>query len=283
VLASCISATALAQKAVVYYLSDPQGTPLAEADAAGNVTATFDYRPYGAQSLGLPVDGVAYTGHVADADTALTYMQQRYYDPNIGRFLSSDPVGPSAGATRHFNRYEYGYDNPYRFKDTDGRCPVCALVVAGVSLYTVSDYANAPGIEDKPVSMTPAEKMEAVAGALPGPRAFSVARSAVRAADNLSSRQARREAERKAGIPTSRSATSQSGQEGQRQYVKEGSDGTPAVVTQHPADAQHDNPHWHAANAKVDPVSGEVRQNNHGQVKYESGGPAVEYVEHKEK
>jgi hypothetical protein len=32
---------------VTYVYTDPQGTPLAEADANGNITATFDYRPYG--------------------------------------------------------------------------------------------------------------------------------------------------------------------------------------------------------------------------------------------
>lgn len=29
---------------VTYIYTDPQGTPLAEADASGNITATFDYR-----------------------------------------------------------------------------------------------------------------------------------------------------------------------------------------------------------------------------------------------
>jgi len=47
-------------------------------------------------------------------------MQQRYYDPMIGRFLSVDPVtATSVGG--NFNRYWYGNDNPYRFKDLDGR------------------------------------------------------------------------------------------------------------------------------------------------------------------
>lgn len=33
-----------------------------------------------------------FTGHVADAQTGLDYMQQRYYDTMLGRFLSVDPV-----------------------------------------------------------------------------------------------------------------------------------------------------------------------------------------------
>ena len=47
-------------------------------------------------------------------------MQQRYYDPRVGRFWSVDPVTvDSAGG--NFNRYWYANNNPYRFKDPDGR------------------------------------------------------------------------------------------------------------------------------------------------------------------
>jgi hypothetical protein len=52
-------------------------------------------------------------------------MQQRYYDPQLGRFLSVDPVTAYGGDMRHFNRYAYAYNNPYRFTDPDGRCPSC--------------------------------------------------------------------------------------------------------------------------------------------------------------
>jgi hypothetical protein len=52
-------------------------------------------------------------------------VQQRYYDPGIGRTLSRDPVTAySSGDLRHFNVYAYAYNNPYRFKDLDGRKPV---------------------------------------------------------------------------------------------------------------------------------------------------------------
>jgi uncharacterized protein RhaS with RHS repeats len=47
---------------------------------------------------------------------------QRYYDPQIGRFLSVDPVTAyGSGDMRHFNRYVYAFNNPYKFTDPDGR------------------------------------------------------------------------------------------------------------------------------------------------------------------
>jgi RHS repeat-associated protein len=83
---------------------------------------TSEYEPYG-KLLNRPLtDGPGFTGHVQDAATDLTYMQQRYYDPVIGRFLSVDSVTASAISGENFNRYWYGNNNPYKFFDLDGRC-----------------------------------------------------------------------------------------------------------------------------------------------------------------
>lgn len=56
-----------------------------------------------------------------DAASGLTYMQQRYYDPGIGRFLSVDPVTAYSNPVGAFNRYWYANNNPYKFIDPDGR------------------------------------------------------------------------------------------------------------------------------------------------------------------
>lgn len=49
---------------------------------------------------------------------------QRYYDPQLGKMLSVDPVTAySSGNMQHFNVYAYAFNNPYRFSDPDGRSP----------------------------------------------------------------------------------------------------------------------------------------------------------------
>ena len=106
---------------VTYIYTDQQGTPLAEANASGTITATFDYTPYGSLALGTAPNGPGYTGHVNDPDTGLVYMQARYYDPATGRFLSIDPVVPAAGNTFNFNRYDYTSNNPENHIDPDGK------------------------------------------------------------------------------------------------------------------------------------------------------------------
>ncbi|QCW28833.1 RHS repeat-associated core domain-containing protein [Lysobacter enzymogenes] len=109
-----------------YYHTDALSSPVAVTNAAGQVVERTDWEPYGA-AIGKPsYDGVGYTGHVTDGRTGLTYMQQRYFDPQIGRFLSVDPVTAVVGGGRFFNRYTYAFNNPFKFNDPDGRCPVTA-------------------------------------------------------------------------------------------------------------------------------------------------------------
>jgi RHS repeat-associated protein len=121
-LLACSALHAQQQGTVTYVYTDPQGTPLAEADAHGNITATYDYTPYGTTALGTPAAGPGYTGHVNDPETNLVYMQARYYDPAIGHFLSADPLEPTAGNTFNFNRYAYVNNNPVNHIDPNGKC-----------------------------------------------------------------------------------------------------------------------------------------------------------------
>ena len=106
---------------VEYIHTDALGTPVAVTDVNRNVIERNEYEPYGAL-LNRPIsDGPGYAGHVMDAATGLSYMQQRYYDLGIGRFLSVDPVTADGNTGGNFNRYKYAANNPYRFFDPDGR------------------------------------------------------------------------------------------------------------------------------------------------------------------
>ncbi len=112
--------TASAQT-VTYIHTDALGSVVAESDANGNVIKRYDYEPYGAVVGGQVTDGPGYTGHVSDAATGLSYMQQRYMDPQLGVFLSVDPVAAHEQPVGQFNRYRYANGNPYKFTDPDGR------------------------------------------------------------------------------------------------------------------------------------------------------------------
>ncbi|MGY0799870.1 RHS repeat-associated core domain-containing protein [Lysobacter sp. A286] len=104
-----------------YQHTDALGSPVVVTSQTRSVLERTEYEPFG-QVLNRPLkDGPGYTGHVEDATTGLVYMQQRYMDPEIGRFLSVDPVSANSGTGANFNRYWYGNNNPYKFTDPDGR------------------------------------------------------------------------------------------------------------------------------------------------------------------
>lgn len=119
-LCAGLSAPARAKTTVTIYLTDAQGTPVVETDAQGAVIQKMAYRPYGAQVLGSAEHGPGYTGHVNDPDTGLVYMQARYYDPTVGRFLSVDPAPISSGNIFNLNSYDYTNNNPVINADPTG-------------------------------------------------------------------------------------------------------------------------------------------------------------------
>ncbi|MHC9086274.1 RHS repeat domain-containing protein [Luteimonas sp. RIT-PG2_3] len=110
---------------VKYQHTDALGSPVAITDAGRVVVERSEYEPYGRVGNRAARDGVGYTGHVEDAATSLTYMQQRYYDPQIGLFLSVDPVTAYSNPVGQFHRYRYANNNPYKFTDPDGRAVSC--------------------------------------------------------------------------------------------------------------------------------------------------------------
>ena len=97
-----------------YLFNDHLGTPVASAAGNGTIRYREVFTPFGevwGASHANTIDQDGFTGHIRDTDTGLTYMQARYYDPVIGRFLSNDPVGfaeggapPSANPTGSLDR-----------------------------------------------------------------------------------------------------------------------------------------------------------------------------------
>ena len=120
--------------------TDALGTPVLETNASGaEITGSRErMTAYGEPADGGYADGPGYTGHVTDAASKLTYMQQRYYDPVIGRFLSIDPVATDANSGSMFNRYRYADNNPFKFVDPDGRAEV--IFTSGTSQEFKDDF-----------------------------------------------------------------------------------------------------------------------------------------------
>ncbi len=117
---------------VSYPLNDHLGSAFMVADKNGVISAanTFNYTPFGETIGNDPGDDnqQGFTGHIEDA-TGLTYMQARYYDPVIGRFLQTDPVGYED----QMNLYAYVHNDPVNYTDPTGEIGVAGFIV-GVAL-----------------------------------------------------------------------------------------------------------------------------------------------------
>ncbi len=109
---------------LTYLHHDHLGSAVSGTDEDGNIAFTERYTPYG---ITLDNDAAndnqaGFTGHIKDTDTGLNYMQARYYNPVIGRFLSHDPMTMMDMELDpgYFNRYMYTMNNPVNATDPNG-------------------------------------------------------------------------------------------------------------------------------------------------------------------
>ena len=114
-----------------HYHPDHLGTPRVVTDADGYRLNIHTYLPFGREAEGSEPDPerLKFTGHERDSSGPaspgfdLDYMHARFYDPNVGRFLSLDPTWESADSSRPqtWNRYAYVTNNPINRIDPDGK------------------------------------------------------------------------------------------------------------------------------------------------------------------
>jgi RHS repeat-associated protein len=113
-----------------YYHSDALGNIYQMTNALQNVVKEYDYSAFGkiiSESGTLPFDNpITYTGREYD-DSGLYYYRARYYDAEVGRFLSRDPIASH-------NLYRYGSNNPLNMKDALGLCECSAACNKGLAV-----------------------------------------------------------------------------------------------------------------------------------------------------
>ena len=100
---------------VSYFVTDHLGSTAALTNAAANVVEQNGYDSFG-RSSGYQRTRYGYTGRERDPDTGLLYYRARFYDPEVGRFISEDPVGLGGGT----NAFIYVGNNPENALDPFG-------------------------------------------------------------------------------------------------------------------------------------------------------------------
>ena len=174
------------QDKLVYLQTDHLGTPRLATDAAKRTVWKWESDAFGsiAPLQDPDGDGIATTinlrfaGQYYDAESGLHYNWHRTYDPSLGRYISSDPIGLDGG----MNTFGYVSQSPMVNVDPNGLCPMCiaglmtlgeaggataatsgglgfwgtgALLAGGTALSTLPGDANqssiwGDGVEDHP-------------------------------------------------------------------------------------------------------------------------------------
>lgn len=178
---------------IVFFFNDAQGSAVAAISEQGELCWSEQYTPYGdkvinddlvsVQGCGVIGEERGFTGHTEDVNSDLVYMQQRYYDPSIGRFLSVDPVAADPNNTKTMNRYAYANNNPYRYTDPDGQLPIAVLGVAAIGA-ALTAYDSYQAYKEGGVQAL--AKTLAIEGAMVATGGIKLLSKVAKAADGLS-------------------------------------------------------------------------------------------------
>ena len=111
-----------------YYVKNLQGDIVAIVNRSGKVLVTYTYDPWGnvlsiggEYKNGLGVrNPLRYRGYVYDNETQFYYLQSRYYDPELGRFLNADSYASTGQGVLGNNMFAYCGNNPVNKVDPAG-------------------------------------------------------------------------------------------------------------------------------------------------------------------
>jgi RHS repeat-associated protein len=105
-----------------FYHTDHLGSVRLVTDAAGAVANRYDYDSFGnieqATRIETVVNPFGFTARERDAESGLMFYRARYYDPQLGRFISEDPIGFEG---EDLNLYRYVGNLPTIFADPSGQ------------------------------------------------------------------------------------------------------------------------------------------------------------------
>ena len=122
-------------KLVVEYVYDPWGKLL--ETKIGVAETDSKYTTYNNMALRNPL---RYRGYIYDRDTGLYYLQSRYYDPEIGRFINADSYASTdATGLLSTNMFAYCENDPVNKSDPTGEVAPILVAMAGGALVGIAE------------------------------------------------------------------------------------------------------------------------------------------------
>ena len=131
-----------------YYIRNGQGDIIGILDSSGTQVVSYVYDSWGklVSISGSQADTIGetnpfrYRGYYYDTETGLYYLNSRYYDPEVGRWVNGDTVIDNASVIGT-NVFIYCWNNPINYGDISGRSPeALSLIKMGENLYASGNF-----------------------------------------------------------------------------------------------------------------------------------------------
>jgi len=111
-----------------YYIKNLQGDVLGVCNSGGNIVAAYTYDAWGnvLSTTGIMTSTIGkynpfrYRSYYYDSEIALYYLNSRFYDPQVGRFINADGIVGANGGLQGYNMFAYCNNNPVAFADPTG-------------------------------------------------------------------------------------------------------------------------------------------------------------------
>ena len=169
---------------VYTYVTNLQGDVIHILDSTGNPVVSYDYDAWGrvvevTGTLVLPLGALnplRYRGYVYDVETRFYYLQSRYYNPELGRFISPDSFVATGQSFVGNNMFAYCNNNPVIFSDSTGNLPIRSTEFGAAAMLRDGTATRGGIIPDK---VREAEELEKQ-----GKNLFNTSEKAVLAADD---------------------------------------------------------------------------------------------------
>ena len=142
-----------------YYITNLQGDVIEIRSASGSIVCYYSYDAWGnvvdtattGTNVIAQLNPLRYRGYVYDTDTGFYYLESRYYNPEVGRFLNADAYTSTGQGVLSCNMFAYCGNDPINRYDDEGAIwksiwEKAKSVVSSI-LHNANSYLRSKGVD----------------------------------------------------------------------------------------------------------------------------------------